>query len=332
MVIIQQLVVGLSPRGRGKPARRRQPGHGQWSIPAWAGETFPGLYPGAAPGVYPRVGGGNYESGATEGGANGLSPRGRGKPRTHKPGRDTAGSIPAWAGETVGGLKSLIAEGVYPRVGGGNDRGFHRDVLAEGLSPRGRGKPDPDIIMEDGLRSIPAWAGETADRTRSSKAARVYPRVGGGNAAITASQSKQSGLSPRGRGKPRHCPLWRCVEGSIPAWAGETEGYPAKRQNAEVYPRVGGGNPWANRHKKPGRGLSPRGRGKRDIGPQVKVGNGSIPAWAGETTAPQRFPGTPRVYPRVGGGNSSIGGNTSSCTGLSPRGRGKLSQAFSYRI
>ena len=70
-------------------------------------------------------------------------------------------------------------------------------------------------------------------------------------------------------------------------------------------------------------GLSPRGRGK-PIGISVPYRRTrSIPAWAGETTNSSALRVMPKVYPRVGGGNSSGKPSTALLLGLSPRGRGK---------
>ena len=73
-----------------------------------------------------------------------------------------------------------------------------------------------------------------------------------------------------------------------------------------------------------GIGLSPRGRGKRAGGRVISSASGSIPAWAGETSAPTAIPAFPPVYPRVGGGNSAAVRRARHFGGLSPRGRGKL--------
>ena len=93
--------VGLSPRGRGKRAGEGADTPANRSIPAWAGETYPGHHPRLPPGVYPRVGGGN-RSGVGEGlYTAGLSPRGRGKQGGGNAPIIPQGSIPAWAGETA---------------------------------------------------------------------------------------------------------------------------------------------------------------------------------------------------------------------------------------
>ena len=76
-----------------------------------------------------------------------------------------------------------------------------------------------------------------------------------------------------------------------------------------------------------GVGLSPRGRGKPMWVSDYIDDKRSIPAWAGETSsAPSCNPNT-KVYPRVGGGNASGPGPLSFKSGLSPRGRGKLSNS-----
>ena len=49
-------------------------------------------------------------------------------------------SIPAWAGETHGIVRTDIPLTVYPRVGGGNDAASLELLDNSGLSPRGRGK------------------------------------------------------------------------------------------------------------------------------------------------------------------------------------------------
>ena len=51
---------------------------------------------------------------------------------------------------------------------------------------------------------------------------------------------------------------------------------------------------------------------------------GSIPAWAGETASYCSVIVLPPVYPRVGGGNACLWCSRTRCSGLSPRGRGKL--------
>ena len=314
---------GLSPRGRGKPS-----GGGGWlvagrSIPAWAGETYRCLRLLHPAKVYPRVGGGNRRRCYGWRQADGLSPRGRGKRERPQWFNPFLRSIPAWAGETQPG-KEIVAElGVYPRVGGGNRGRSSGCIAAFGLSPRGRGKPPEVRLGLERGRSIPAWAGETDARVSGPAPGRVYPRVGGGNAAGGRRAWSTGGLSPRGRGKPTGLSIASVCRRSIPAWAGETPSPGRRTPGNRVYPRVGGGNVVGSGLKDPRNGLSPRGRGKRLALLQYPTLRWSIPAWAGETVVRICSSRALRVYPRVGGGNAR-GEKKARCSrGLSPRGRGK---------
>ena len=71
------------------------------------------------------------------------------------------------------------------------------------------------------------------------------------------------------------------------------------------------------------RGLSPRVRGKPGADVRDYVGQGSIPACAGETYSRKHGAGHKQVYPRVCGGNLTSAGSRGCCIGLSPRVRGK---------
>ena len=151
---------GLSPRVRGNrgnksPGRRRT-----GSIPACAGEPGVRSRSPSQVQVYPRVCGGTILPGLAGIALAGLSPRVRGN---HWRGRIMVwrkGSIPACAGEPLGGRVIDFAGQVYPRVCGGTQN-LSLDIVAEcGLSPRVRGNP----LNEDNGRvrawSIPACAGE----------------------------------------------------------------------------------------------------------------------------------------------------------------------------
>ncbi len=253
---------GLSPRGRGKLATLRKKNVVIRSIPAWAGETHTGIPRFPPPGVYPRVGGGNRRRPNCLRANWGLSPRGRGKPGDHPAKGEKAGSIPAWAGETIPPCHPCRSTRVYPRVGGGNVPAPRPAAVPAGLSPRGRGKPGQPLSDAAGIGSIPAWAGETLSGRMLVRNSTVYPRVGGGNGIGPRNAALAGGLSPRGRGK-RRC--FRCggpLDGSIPAWAGETQKLPALPAPMRVYPRVGGGNGSSVAAAIISKGLSPRGRGK----------------------------------------------------------------------
>ena len=131
------------------------------------------------------------------------------------------------------------------------------------------------------------------------------------------------GLSPRGRGKRGPPFKHQVLKRSIPAWAGETLPAPGPGGLLKVYPRVGGGNAEKTLYKALQGGLSPRGRGKRGESQGCGGGQGSIPAWAGETRPPPPAASADMFYPRVGGGNRPPSSWIYHRQGLSPRGRGK---------
>ena len=149
--------------------------------------------------------------------------------------------------------------------------------------------------------------------------------MGGGNVKPAIVPVAGPGLSPRGRGKPVKVLRGGLSLGSIPAWAGETHHVLVLVGERRVYPRVGGGNDHRGNNDPSSRGLSPRGRGKRPKWTAARGGRRSIPAWAGETWPPSLTGRDTQVYPRVGGGNPPGDIQGVNATGLSPRGRGKLS-------
>ena len=129
VVPIGQLIVGLSPRVRGKLWAILSRSYHLRSIPACAGET-----PAAPAGrrrsaVYPRVCGGNAKFFRKAVTLWGLSPRVRGKLTITSHAGICRWSIPACAGETVMRWKLERFGEVYPRVCGGNRRPHHR-ILA----------------------------------------------------------------------------------------------------------------------------------------------------------------------------------------------------------
>ena len=113
----------------------------------------------------------------------GLSPRGRGNlllPRSSDAGQ---WSIPAWAGKPVGALVIHSTPAVYPRVGGETPRRPPGRPTGSGLSPRGRGNPQPRRGDLAAVRSIPAWAGKPENAGSVRVGPQVYPRVGGETSA-----------------------------------------------------------------------------------------------------------------------------------------------------
>ena len=151
---------GLSPRGRGNPAKcRPYPGRSR-SIPAWAGQPARSMRIASSYRVYPRVGGATGSSVNPVGTLGGLSPRGRGNPAAAALHLKHRGSIPAWAGQPLRNDTSPTPSAVYPRVGGATRAARRMRESEMGLSPRGRGNPGCRYRGISGAGSIPAWAGQ----------------------------------------------------------------------------------------------------------------------------------------------------------------------------
>ena len=254
----------------------------------------------------------------------GLSPRVRGK-HPHPPAADgIRGSIPACTGETLRRTPWSPTAWVYPRVYGGNGQTVQPAYQHHGLSPRVRGKLHGYNFDRYRIRSIPACTGETSLSACRPAPTGVYPRVYGGNLQPGDRIRGEIGLSPRVRGKPAQLSGWCGGAGSIPACTGETMPLWKTAHTVAVYPRVYGGNPRIVGVGTPGKGLSPRVRGKRRV--RIPCGNRgrSIPACTGETTRLTGNLTNNGVYPRVYGGNLPQNPNRMAIQGLSPRVRGKL--------
>ena len=112
-----------------------------------------------------------------------------------------AGLIPAWAGKTPSPSWRKLPSWAHPRVGGENPLPSQPVPLAEGSSPRGRGKHSDSSTWHDRSRLIPAWAGKTEDLELLQKLHRAHPRVGGENSVRARKALASPGSSPRGRGK-----------------------------------------------------------------------------------------------------------------------------------
>ena len=191
-------------------------------IPAWAGKTTFGARIAATAAAHPRVGGENEIRVHVFGAGDGSSPRGRGKQWSCKPHSFATRLIPAWAGKTYHLPDTSSRTAAHPRVGGENAHAVLAAPMIVGSSPRGRGKRARSTPGNRLNRLIPAWAGKTLTAHLTRRIIRAHPRVGGENRRAPFGESRRSGSSPRGRGKPPA--RLRGAENLrlIPAWAGKT--------------------------------------------------------------------------------------------------------------
>jgi len=112
---------------------------------------------------------------------------------------------------------------------------------ARGSSPPARGREPRPWLPLCRAGFIPACAGESPSTRRRARAARVHPRLRGGEGQRTSSSRSLSGSSPPARGRVAKPGVRTRKSGFIPACAGESRhpgrcGHPGR-----VHPRLRGG-------------------------------------------------------------------------------------------
>ena len=112
--------------------------------------------------AHPRAGGENKRLAVGEGHVAGSSPRGRGKLSAVKINGTSLRLIPARAGKTATPNAASCGSMAHPRAGGENALRASFAIADAGSSPRGRGKRQQDIAVQDLEGLIPARAGKTA--------------------------------------------------------------------------------------------------------------------------------------------------------------------------
>ena len=206
-------------------------------------------------------------------------------------------------GKPVGAGFVDLGEAEHPRVCGENGRFL---ALAKVLA-----------------RNIPAYAGKTWIYPPPHPWPAEHPRVCGENLSTLDQAGNGQGTSPRMRGKrfnPRT--LWDGPR-NIPAHAGKTVPQPTLGVAAQEHPRACGENSTGAARWPPGRGTSPRMRGKPDLRLlQLPYGR-NIPAHAGKTLRNSSGFAAHQEHPRACGENLPNGAAEIFQPGTSPRMRGK---------
>ena len=130
------------------------------------------------------------------------------------------------------------------------------------------------------------------------------------------------GPSPRVRGSHTSCPRNPIRDGSIPACAGKPTCSARPQPSRGVHPRVCGEAAIHGGSQSVSPGPSPRVRGSRRHGHQVRGVGGSIPACAGKPPRASRHGAGAGVHPRVCGEAGRPGAAGHADEGPSPRVRG----------
>ena len=153
--------VGTSPRMRGKPGVPPASVYWQRNIPAYAGKTAPKASSQLLWWEHPRVCGENAHTKNISNLTQGTSPRMRGKRGITKPILSGTRNIPAYAGKTKMRCAYSLERSEHPRVCGENVGAGSGLPVAQGTSPRMRGKRLWMITHHHVERNIPAYAGKT---------------------------------------------------------------------------------------------------------------------------------------------------------------------------
>ena len=315
-------VPGPSPRVRGSPEPDDTEPISCGSIPAGAGEPG-GLGTGErGDRVHPRGCGGAMIGRGEIFASAGPSPRVRGSLVMLSMYPPWVRSIPAGAGEPGDAVHVSTLGQVHPRGCGGAALVPARPGAAWGPSPRVRGSPRTVKTQDIAARSIPAGAGEPTKSIDLSEVMTVHPRGCGGAAETLRRRCHAEGPSPRVRGSRDRVDLFRDLNRSIPAGAGEPLRRPLRGSIEWVHPRGCGGAKLAPRTIRHVYGPSPRVRGSHlaSLNPANAVG--SIPAGAGEPSAQTLPRCIGWVHPRGCGGADALLEAVSAEQGPSPRVRG----------
>ena len=341
---------GSSPRVRGKRCRLR------WSfcfvriIPARAGQTAGRCQLPLSAADHPRACGANDLSFTDLRGADGSSPRVRGKLLHGRLLRRQRRIIPARAGQTSACVRTSPTRSDHPRACGANNgtylsfepstgssprvRGkLHccSVVCVFGSSPRVRGKRKPFFTRRAHRRIIPARAGQTANLWAMLESNADHPRACGANCPLVGDRVQVVGSSPRVRGKQIRAAGHETGRRIIPARAGQTVWRSTRSRRPADHPRACGANLCWRAPMSAVRGSSPRVRGKRTTQVPHMQAARIIPARAGQTQYSRLFRRARPDHPRACGANSAMAASIIWVSGSSPRVRGKRRQGREAR-
>ena len=231
----------------------------------------------------------------------GSSPLARGLRDRQESRRSRLGIIPARAGFTWFGCGGRVAVGDHPRSRGVYPGRRKQQPCMVGSSPLARGLPDGPAGQSTLVGIIPARAGFTRSRSRSSASGPDHPRSRGVYWALLRSITGGGGSSPLARGLPISAQPAEYLRGIIPARAGftaaPTASHPARRDHPRsrgVYAAGG----WVNVGDA---GSSPLARGLHFPAVLADEHFGIIPARAGFTCKARTGSSAKRDHPRSRG-------------------------------
>ena len=147
---------------------------------------------------------------------------------------------PAYAGNTPVALVTVNPDTVHPRLRGEHGLGVGGDDAVAGSSPLTRGTHRKRRRPSGHARFIPAYAGNTTQRSRGWGPGPVHPRLRGEHLAKHKGVPSAFGSSPLTRGTPSGLRYPRETHRFIPAYAGNTVASSAGFREIPVHPRLRG--------------------------------------------------------------------------------------------
>ena len=200
---------------------------------------------------------------------------------------------------------------------------FRVSVGTTGSSPLTRGKLREVAQLHERRGLIPAHAGKTAKRQRTSSAHTAHPRSRGENLVIKAKNAQRVGSSPLTRGKRNRRRHGQGGHGLIPAHAGKTASPASSWTARRAHPRSRGENAINSLGAGIAEGSSPLTRGKPACRSRQSRPRRLIPAHAGKTMDDRPCRRGRPAHPRSRGENQEFNEALLSLGGSSPLTRGK---------
>ena len=233
------------------------------------------------------------------------------------------GLIPAGAGQTIRRSPGSSAPGAHPRRCGADNVSLPGPTVKWGSSPQVRGRRFASGSWWSPVGLIPAGAGQTDSASMSAAAMRAHPRRCGADGWVVAEGDVGEGSSPQVRGRPKIADFTKQGYGLIPAGAGQTSGSPTRRRTRRAHPRRCGADVGPVGCGVVPVGSSPQVRGRRARVVFDGVGEGLIPAGAGQTSGWCLEGLASTAHPRRCGADQNDGDMIVLYPGSSPQVRGR---------
>ena len=207
----------------------------------------------------------------------------RGTPATSSAACSTIRIIPAYAGNTPSRRCPKRRSRDHPRVCGEHLINGITGMVGSGSSPRMRGTHPCRAARSSRVGIIPAYAGNTANDAGDRIDVQDHPRVCGEHFSKSVRTVVYVGSSPRMRGTLEGVGGAVLELGIIPAYAGNTIHQYVSERDGRDHPRVCGEHMNVASIPPDFLGSSPRMRGTHLLGHFQFLGDGIIPAYAGNT-------------------------------------------------